>query len=61
MLIYICAEVEMSTRGVAWVLTFQLKDIYICMSHKSIMRHLFWCIANQNVIKQYQELTSHWH
>jgi len=41
MLKYICSKVEMSTWGLARVLTFQLRDIYICLSHESIMRHLF--------------------
>jgi len=41
MLKYICSSVEMSSRGLGRVLTFQLRDIHICMSHKSIMRHLF--------------------
>jgi len=41
MLKYICPEVEMSTWGLARVLIFQVRDIYICMSHESIMRHLY--------------------
>jgi len=32
--------------GEARVLTFQLRDRYICMSHESIMCHLFCRIIN---------------
>ena len=55
MLKYICPEVEMSIRGLAQVLTFQLRDIYICMSHETIVRHLFFDITDKNLIKQYKK------
>ena len=32
--------------GEARVLTFQLRDMYICMSHESIMHHLFCRITD---------------
>jgi len=45
---YMCPKVKCQHEGTAGVLTFLLRDIpvYICMSHESIMRHLFCSITD---------------